>query len=488
MKTFRSTPAAVLGALLATGCDSPGGEGTPLGGTTVVPELLVCRSRVDNTIGFSEIALRTAQNLGTGRVGDRTGIERRARLHPDGTTVVFARERFADDPGSRELYTSTIDGSHAELRLTIDEARDDEPCWSPDGSRILFASERGGDRGLWLCAANGSDVQRFLMPPAGGGDGAPDWSPATGRVAFVRADANGPARLWLAQGDGSGAIPFTDGAAAGPGFGDGDPAFAPDGSRVVFARRLPAGASLCAADVATGTVAVLTTTTGEVGLPRYTPQADRVFFGLAEPDAGRLPLRLCVVPAAGGSPELVWPDERYRLEGIDLLPAMPPAPAAGPPQLLDVTAAEVGIAWGRSLGVQSVAALTAADGYELHVGTLATSHREVAGIEVDFGLPVDDPFDVLAVRVRVVARVDRTGGDSVLRLSLYNPVDERFDTVVELGPQSTAAATLTFATSSLRHVTRERGFRFHVIGDLPAGDPSELHVDHVEVELVTVAN
>jgi len=36
---------------------------------------------------------------------------------------------------------SSLDGSIADTRLTQNTDRDDEPCWSPDGTHILFASE-----------------------------------------------------------------------------------------------------------------------------------------------------------------------------------------------------------------------------------------------------------------------------------------------------------------------------------------------------------
>jgi hypothetical protein len=92
--------------------------------------------------------------------------------------------------------------------------------------------------------------------------------------------------------------------------------------------------------------------------------------------------------------------------------------------------------------------------------------------------------DVLELRIRAAARTNRSDNTSVLRLSLYNPVDERFDTVVELTPDVATPRMLEFRTSSLRHVTREKQLRFTVIGDLPAGDTAQLRIDLAEVVLV----
>jgi hypothetical protein len=43
---------------------------------------------------------------------------------------------------------------------------------------------------------------------------------------------------------------------------------------------------------------------------------------------------------------------------------------------------------------------------------------------------------------------------------------------------------MTFSTSSLRHVTRQRELRVTVIADIAPGERSELRVDLVEVVLV----
>ena len=69
-------------------------------------------------------------------------------------------------------------------------------------------------------------------------------------------------------------------------------------------------------------------------------------------------------------------------------------------------------------------------------------------------------------------------------MSLRNLVDNRFDTVIERTPVDVDEQELAFRTSSLRHVTSERDFEFTVIADLAAGDPADLWIDLVEVELV----
>jgi TolB protein len=48
------------------------------------------------------------------------------------------------------------DGSN-QTRLTYDLGADNSPSWSPDGTRIVFASNRGGEMDLWVMNADGSN-------------------------------------------------------------------------------------------------------------------------------------------------------------------------------------------------------------------------------------------------------------------------------------------------------------------------------------------
>ena len=474
-------------ALALASCDDDDDESDPIGNVGEPPRVVACRARVDSPFQFAEIVLRTDRNLGVDNVSERTGTERNVRIHPDGVAVVFAREREVNDPDSRDLFTSSIDGSRPEVRLTSDNTLDDEPCWSPDGSRVLFTSERGGDLRLWFVDAVTGTATPFATP-GGRSDSEADWCRATDRIVWSRADTNNHHELWLARPDGSDAVRLTDGGlATGDGTGDRTPSFSPDGSRVVFVRRLAATlASVWTVDVATGALAIVATPHGDAGFPRWAPAGDTIWFGIDEPLEARGTMRLATVPATGGAPTLFWPDERWILEGFDLAADLPPVPAAALPVELDVLAADLQLANGASWfgGRQQ---LTDADGQELAVGTALTDGRQVAGINLRFDLPVPIASDVLEMRISALARSTRAGADSVLRMSIYNPVDERFDTVVEMPIATTTDKTMSFRTSSLRHVTAERQLRFTVIADIAPGSQCELQIDHVQVEIVTRA-
>jgi hypothetical protein len=481
----RRSFAAILVVLLAAACSGGGSESSPIGGANLPPDLVVARARIDEPFRFAELALRTAQNLGIGRVADRAGTETTVNLHPDGNQLVFARERDPGDSDSRELFVASIDGSRDEVRLTQNAVRDDEPCWSVDGTQIVFTRATAAGARLWAIAGDGSDLGERVAAPSGAADGQVAIAPTSGRLVWSRRGADGEHTLWLAGADGLGSVPLTFPLGGGPGSGDHRPTWAPDETWLVFVRRLASSTAVLARyTFATGAVENLLGPFAAVDWPRVTPDATRILFGVAEPEVGRGTLRLAATTVAAPAAVLLWPDARWRLEGLAVLPNLPATPLAAAPQTLDVTRVNLQIASG-SAAFGSREQLTDADGFEYAVTTATFDGREVAGVNLRFDVPVATPTDLLEVRVRILARATRAGGDSVLRSSLYNPVDERFDTVVELPITTTTAKTLAFTTASLRHLTSERQLRFTIIADLPAGDRADLRIDQVEV--VTVA-
>ena len=62
-----------------------------------------------------------------------------------------------DDVWVSELARGTLS------RLTTDAAFDGAPLWTPDGSRVVFASQRGGSLGLYSASADGTGDAALLM-------------------------------------------------------------------------------------------------------------------------------------------------------------------------------------------------------------------------------------------------------------------------------------------------------------------------------------
>ncbi len=96
---------------------------------------------------------------------------------PDGTRLVFSSARG----GQRDVYVASAAGSNL-VNVSKSRGYDAEPAWSPDGRTIAFASVRSGAKGLYIVPASGGAARRVTGFPE---SSHPDWSPDGSRLAFM---------------------------------------------------------------------------------------------------------------------------------------------------------------------------------------------------------------------------------------------------------------------------------------------------------------
>jgi len=113
------------------------------------------------------------------------------QLSPDGATIAYSTVFPRQD-----LFVARLDGG-APVQLTDDSANDRFATWDPDGSRILFMSNRGGRYEQWAIRADGSGLEQ-LTRSTGPSQWAPELSPDRRRLSTVDElgtriyDASGP--------------------------------------------------------------------------------------------------------------------------------------------------------------------------------------------------------------------------------------------------------------------------------------------------------
>src|SRR5690606_30579575 len=93
-------------------------------------------------------------------------------------------------------------------QLTNTPAINTAPSYSPDGSQVVFESDRGGTQQIYTMNADGSNQQRISF-----GDGrysTPVWSPKGDYIAFTKMHA-GRFAIGVMRPDGSGERILTEG-------------------------------------------------------------------------------------------------------------------------------------------------------------------------------------------------------------------------------------------------------------------------------------
>jgi dipeptidyl aminopeptidase/acylaminoacyl peptidase len=131
------------------------------------------------------------------------------------------------DGGNYDIYVMNADGSE-QTRLTTDPGIDEDPNWSPDGTKIAFNSIRDGNREIYVMNADGSEQTRLTNNPAI--DTTPDWSPDGEKIVFRRnLESQNPEIYIMNAADGTEQINISNNPAI-----DFDPSWSPDGTKIAF--------------------------------------------------------------------------------------------------------------------------------------------------------------------------------------------------------------------------------------------------------------
>lgn len=109
-----------------------------------------------------------------------------AQISPSGEQVAYVVGTTdpKENTSSSTIWLAKVDGGEPR-QLTTTNKKDKHPRWSPDGTRILFESNRSGENQLWVIDVRGGEARPLTTITTEASNGI--WSPDGAKIAFLSA-------------------------------------------------------------------------------------------------------------------------------------------------------------------------------------------------------------------------------------------------------------------------------------------------------------
>jgi YD repeat-containing protein len=227
---WNTTPSLKGGLLPFSGSDVSGNPGFDF---FAVPVPQAGSSKIvftSNRDGNAEIYSMNADGSGLTRLTINDFNDDRPRWSPDGTKILFQSDRDNPETGNADVYVMNANGT-SQTRLTYDAADDSAAVWSPDSAKIVFQSLRNGQY-YQVYVMNADGTNQLNKSNGIAADYQPSWSPNGAQIAFASdRDQAGFSSIYVMNANGSSQTRLTFSAL---GLRDEQPVWSPDGTKLAF--------------------------------------------------------------------------------------------------------------------------------------------------------------------------------------------------------------------------------------------------------------
>jgi len=250
-------------------------------------------------------------------------------ISPDGRFVAYVvrTANWDDNSYDTQIWLAETRGAGTPRQLTTGKKSSTSPAWSPDGSRLAFASDRTDKRQIYLINPLGGEAEAITTLEDGVGSFA--WSPDGRSIAFTSTEPKSAAlkdrdkkygefqvveqdyrmsHLSILDVEKKTTKAVTTGA-----FTVGRFAWSPDGTMIAFDHTIntsPASsgsADISIVTVATGSIRKLVTQDGPDSHPVWSPDGATIAFetAMANPAYFYANRVVATIPASGGTPSVL---------------------------------------------------------------------------------------------------------------------------------------------------------------------------------------
>ncbi len=210
--------------------------------------------------------------------------------------------------GAFGIYQLRSGAGDTLLPLLVDSAANVYAAISPDRTRIAFSSNRNGSYDLFVMEADGRNVRRITTD--GGTEGEPAWTPDGSRIVFTSTQPGAGSQLRSVLADGKDARLLTN----APG-GNQAPAVSPDGQTIAFVSAREGNQEIYLMDPSGANVRRVTKTGVRESNPRFLPNGDLLY--LSERGGRSKGSRLLRFPAGATEPIPVFETDQ-QIASLDI--------------------------------------------------------------------------------------------------------------------------------------------------------------------------